>query len=179
MNTIIARYHLHPIVDHFTIALCATGVLADTIAYLISATPGDANACARSFSVRLGKTAVVLLVAGAVSAIFSRFTGESEAERVWDSISPAAQQILFSDTGARSFLSHAVLGTYLMYALLAMAIWRLLLEMWSKIARTQASYLVLAIVVLCALLYQGKTGGELVYDHGVGTITTSAAQPQK
>ena len=113
--------------------------------------------------------ALVLLVPGAISAIFSRFTGESEAERVWDTISPAAQQILFSDTGSAPFLSHAVLGTYLMYAFVALAGSRVLLEIWAKLKRTQLVYFAVAIVAVCSLLYQGKTGGELVYDHAVGT----------
>jgi uncharacterized membrane protein len=109
-----------------------------------------------------------LLIPGAVFAMLSRLTGESEAERVWDSISPAAQQILLSD-GRGWFLSHAVLGTYLMYAVSALAIWRVLLEVWTRIARTQSAYLLVATLVLCAVMYQGKTGGELVYDHAVGT----------
>jgi uncharacterized membrane protein len=41
--------------------------------------------------------------------------------------------------------------------------------MWAKLRRTQLIYLAVAIVAVCALLYQGKTGGELVYDHAVGT----------
>jgi uncharacterized membrane protein len=176
MNILIAKYHLHPIVDHFTIALCVVGVLADVIAYVVGAISTDRNTNARKLSERLSKTAIVLLVPGAVSAILSHLTGESEAERVWDSISAAAQQILLSDTGSQWFLSHAVLGTYLMYAISAIAIWRLLIELSSRIARTQAAYLVLAVAVLCALLYQGKTGGELVYGYGVGPITSSAGK---
>jgi uncharacterized membrane protein len=41
--------------------------------------------------------------------------------------------------------------------------------------------LMVAIVALCALLYQGKTGGELVYDHAVGSShasTTAAIDSQ-
>jgi uncharacterized membrane protein len=134
---------------------------------------------ARRLGDRLSRAAIVFHIPGALSAVFSRLTGESEAERVWDSISPAAQQILLSNNGARWLLSHAVLGTYLMYALVALAVWRVLLEIWTKILRTQPVYLVVATVVLCALLYQGKTGGELVYDHGVGTNTTVPAQHDK
>jgi uncharacterized membrane protein len=56
-----------------------------------------------------------------------------------------------------------------MYAFVALAAWRLLLETWSKTQRTQPVYLLLATVALCGLLYQGKTGGELVYDYAVGS----------
>ena len=36
MDTVIAKYHLHPIIDHFTIALLAMGVLADVVGYVIA-----------------------------------------------------------------------------------------------------------------------------------------------
>jgi hypothetical protein len=39
--------------------------------------------------------ALVLLIPGAISAIFSRLTGELEAERLWDTISPAARNPIF------------------------------------------------------------------------------------
>ena len=179
MEILIAKYHLHAIIDHFTIALCGTGVFVDLVGRVIVAIFGNVSAHARRLGNRLSRAAIVFLIPGALSAVFSRLTGESEAERVWDSISPAAQQILLSNNGARWLLSHAVLGTYLMYALVALAVWRVLLEIWTKILRTQPVYLVVATVVLCALLYQGKTGGELVYDHGVGTNTTVPAQHDK
>ena len=128
METLIAKYHLHPIIDHFTIALLGIGVLADVAGYATVALLGNRSPRARRLGDRLSGAALVLLIPGAISAIFSRITGESEAERVWDTISPAAQKILFSDTGSAPFLSHAVLGTHLMYAFVALAGWRVLLE---------------------------------------------------
>jgi uncharacterized membrane protein len=169
MDNLIAKYHLHPIIDHFTIALCVAGVLADIVGYSIIAIVGNRSLSAREFGARLSRAAVVLLIPGALSAVLSRLTGQTEAERVWDSISPAAQRILLTDNGPRWFLSHAVLGTYLMYPLIAVAIWRVLLEISTTIARTQSAYRLLSVVVICGVLYQGKTGGELVYEHGVGT----------
>jgi uncharacterized membrane protein len=169
METLIAKYHLHPIIDHFTIALLGIGVLADVAGYAIAWLFGNRSSRAMRFADRLSGAALVLLIPGAISAILSRLTGESEAERVWDAISPAAQQILLSDTGSATFLSHAVLGTYLMYAFIALGTWRVLLEVQKQLKRTRLVYLVVAMVALSALLYQGKTGGELVYDHAVGT----------
>jgi uncharacterized membrane protein len=178
MDILIAQYHLHPIIDHFTIALLGAGVLVDVVGYLITTLFGKRSSRIKGLGARLSGAALILLIPGAISAIFSRLTGESEAERVWDTISPAAQQILFSESGSATFLSHAVLGTYLMYAFLALAAWRVLLESWPKLKRTQLLYLVVAMVALSALLYQGKTGGELVYDHAVGTThADNASQP--
>jgi uncharacterized membrane protein len=178
MEILIAKYHLHPIIDHFTIALLAMGVLADVLGYVIGLFFPNGGPRTKGLADQLSGAALVVLIPGAISAILSRLTGESEAERVWDTISPAAQQILFSDSGSARLLSHAVLGTYLMYAFVALAAWRVLLEIWTKLKRLQPVYLVVAIVALCALLYQGKTGGELVYDHAAGTThADSTSQP--
>ena len=178
MEILIAKYHLHPIIDHFTIALLATGVLADVVGYIIASFVRNRSRHINSLAERLSGAAPVLLIPGAISAILSRLTGESEAERVWDTISPAAQQILFSDEGSARFLSHAVLGSYLMYVFATLAAWRVLLEIWPKLKRTQPVYLAVAIFALCALLYQGKTGGELVYNHGAGITQAQTTSPQ-
>jgi uncharacterized membrane protein len=156
MEILIAKYHLHPIIDHFTIALLAMGVLADVVGYVIGIDTRSSRA--KGLGDRLSGAALVLLIPGAISAIFSRFTGEREAERVRDTIAPDAQPILFSDTGSARFLSHAVLGTYLMYAFVVLAGWRVFLEIWTTLKRTRLVYLTVAIVALSALLYQGKTG---------------------
>jgi uncharacterized membrane protein len=168
METLIARFHLHPIIDHFTIALLATGVLADVLASLCFAPLRHRSEFLARWHDRLRATGLQLLVAGALAAMLSRFTGESEAERLWDTMSPAAQQLLWSDAGPGRFLSHAMLGTYLMYAFLVLASWRVLQEISRLAGKTRPLYLVVALMAMVALLYQGKTGGELVYDHGVG-----------
>jgi uncharacterized membrane protein len=178
MDNLIAKYHLHPIVDHFTIALLAFGVLADVAGCAIAMLFGNRSTRLKKLSSQLRGAAPVLMIPGAVSTILSRFTGESQAERLWDTISPAAQGILYSDTGSAAYFSHAVLGTYLMYVFVPLALWRVLLEMWPAVRRTQLVYLMVAMLALGALLYQGKTGGELVYDHGVGMapVTNNAQE---
>ena len=178
MDTVIAKYHLHPIIDHFTIALLATGVLTDVVGYMIALFFRDGSPRIKALAERLSGAAPVLLIPGAISALLSRLTGESEAERIWDRISPAAQQILFSDTGAARLLSHAVLGSYLMYVFATLAAWRVLLEIWPKLQRAQLAYCAISMVALCALLYQGKTGGELVYNHGAGTTQVQTTSRQ-
>jgi uncharacterized membrane protein len=176
MDGLITQYHLHPIVDHFTIGLVAAGVLADILGYLLIKVAGEQMVRILCVGKRMRGAAVVLLLPGALSAILSRLTGESEAERIWDSLSPAAQTILFSDSGSARILSHAVLGSYLMYTFIVLAGWRLLIEIWTRLRTTQSVYLAFALLSLWALFYQGTTGGELVYDHGAGTRPAAASQ---
>jgi uncharacterized membrane protein len=44
-----------------------------------------------------------------------------------------------------------------------------MLELSKRPERVRISFFIVAIVAAGALLYQGRTGGELVYEHGVGT----------
>jgi uncharacterized membrane protein len=169
---LVSTYHLHPVVDHFTIALLTFGIAAEllaTAAILISR--GRAGVLSTA-SGRLRSTSLMLMIAGAAASVLSYFSGDAEADRLWDTMSPAAQQILSASDGARAYLSHAVLGQYLMYAFLVLAVWRVMLELSRRLERTRAAFIVAALIAAGALLYQGKTGGELVYEHGVGASSS-------
>ena len=170
---LVRTYHLHPIVDHFTIALLTFGIAAEILSAAILLARGRAG-WVLEWGQKLSSTSLLMMMAGAAASVMSYFTGDAEADRLWDKMSPAAQQILASSNGARDYLSHAVLGQYLMYAFLILAVWRVMLELSSRLERTRIAFLVVAIVAAGALLYQGKTGGELVYEHGAGVSSVSA-----
>ena len=53
----------------------------------------------------------MLMIGGAAASVLSYFSGDAEADRLWDTMSPAAQQILSSSNGASDYLSHAVLDS--------------------------------------------------------------------
>jgi uncharacterized membrane protein len=178
LERLTINYHLHPIVDHFTIALLAFGVVAECLAAGVALLARRAAPWLSVSSQKLRTTSLLLLSAGAGAAVLSYFTGDIEADRLWDSMSPAAQQILASNDGARQYLSHAVLGQYLMYAFVVLATWRVLIECSARIARWRFVFLIAAAIALGGLLYQGKTGGQLVYEHGVG-IAGPSSNPQK
>ncbi len=170
---LVSTYHLHPIVDHFTIALLTVGIVAEILAaaaiLLARGREGFLSVCGH----QLRSTSLMLMVAGAAASVLSYFSGDAEADRLWDTMSPAAQQILSSSNGARAYLSHAVLGQYLMYAFLMLAAWRVILELSSRLERTRIAFLIAGVIASGALLYQGKIGGELVYDHGVGMTSVN------
>ena len=165
---LVSTYHLHPIVDHFTIALLTFGIAAELLAAAAIALSRGRPGFAADWGAKLRSTSLLLMIGGAVASVASYFSGDAEADRLWDTMSPAAQQILASSNGAPDYLSHAVLGRYLMFAFLILAAWRVMLELSSRLARARIAFLAAAIVASGALLYQGKTGGELVYEHGVG-----------
>ena len=121
---------------------------------------------------RLRSTSLIITIGGAATAMLSYLTGDAEADRLWDRISPAAQQLLPAEVGG-GYLSHAVLGHYLMDALSVLAVWRLLIEFSATLTRWRLAYLLAAIVAVGVLLYQGKTCGELVYEYGVGVSVRS------
>src|SRR5277367_4325445 len=170
---LVSTYHLHPIVDHFTIALLTFGIAAEILA--AAAVLIFRNSARVSvWSNKLRGTSLLLMIAGAAASVMSYFSGDAEADRLWDTMSPTAQQILASSNGAAAYLSHAVLGQYLMYAFLILAVWRVMLELSSHLAHARVAFLMAATIAAGALLYQGKTGGELVYEHGVGTPGAAA-----
>jgi uncharacterized membrane protein len=172
---LVSTYHLHPIVDHFTIALLTFGIAAELLsAAAILLSRGRAGFLS-AWGYKLRSTSLLLTIGGAAASVLSYFSGDAEADRLWDTMSPAAQQILASSNGPHDYLSHAVLGQYLMYAFLILAVWRVMLELSSRLERTRIAFLVAAVVAAGALLYQGKTGGALVYEHGVGA---SVSHPQ-
>jgi uncharacterized membrane protein len=177
LDHLISEYHLHPIVDHFTIALLAFGVAVEFLAAAAILLLRGGTGWLSVWSQKLRSTSLMLMTGGAIAAVLSYFTGDSEADRLWDSMSPAAQQILSSTDGAGQYLSHAVLGQYLMYAFLILALWRMI-EFLPRLARWRIAFLIIAGVALGALRYQGKTGGELVYEHGVGMTRASASSQQ-
>jgi uncharacterized membrane protein len=170
---LVSTYHLHPIVDHFTIALLTFGIAAEISSAAAVLLSHGRSGFLAVWGQKLASTSLLLMIAGAAASVMSYFTGDAEADRLWDTMSPAAQQILASSNGA-VYLSHATLGQYLMYAFLILAAWRVMLELSSRLQRTRVVFLAVAIVAAGALLYQGKTGGELVYEHGVGASSAAA-----
>jgi uncharacterized membrane protein len=168
-DQLVRQYHLHPIVDHFTIALLAFGIAAEVFSTAAMLLSHGATGWLSDSGIKLRSTSLMLMIGGATAAVLSYFSGDADADRLWDTMSPGAQQILASTNGAGRYLSHAVLGQYLMYAFLVLAAWRVLIEFSTRLSRWRAVFTITAAIAVCALLYQGKTGGELVYEHSVGT----------
>src|SRR5208337_1179348 len=107
---LVSTYHLHPIVDHFTIALLTFGIAAEILAAAVIVLCRDQAGFVSVWGQKLRSTALLLMIGGAAASVLSYLTGDEEADRLWDTMSPAAQQILSPSNGAPDYLSHAVLG---------------------------------------------------------------------
>jgi uncharacterized membrane protein len=157
VNELIA-WQLHPVVDHFSIALVIIAVAVDLVASLLPS------------RLWIRHTAVTLIVLGAIAVAGSNLTGGWEANKVWDQVTGPAKDVL---------KRHAQLGDILPWAIGGLALLRLGIQFLGFLGGLRPIYLVLAIVAVGAIVYQGHEGGELVYTYGVGTavMPTEAATP--
>jgi len=146
---------LHPVVDHFTVALLMVGVLIDLIASL--------------FPVRawLRYMALTLMVLGAISAGASYATGDMELNRIWNALGEPAKAVL---------QRHAFLAQIAAIVFGVLAIWRLLIEGFSLFAGTRPVYLIVAFIAVCGLGYVAHLGAVLVYTYAAGTQLMAAEQ---
>jgi uncharacterized membrane protein len=147
-------YQLHPVADHFSVALLFVAVLIDLVA---SMSPTR---------IWLRYTALTLMILGALAAGASFLTGDMEADRIWNALGQPAKDVLHR---------HAQLGTYLAIAFGVLALWRILIQAFGFVAGTRPLYLIFALVAIVALGYQGHLGGVLVFDYGAGTALMASA----
>lgn len=147
-------YQLHPVADHFSIALLFVAVLIDLVASL---SPNR---------IWLRYTAVLLMILGALAAGASFATGDMEADRIWNALGQPAKDVL---------KTHAELGEYLAIIFGVLAVWRILIQAFGFVAGTRPFYLIVALAAIVVLGYQGHLGGELVYDYGAGTALMASA----
>jgi uncharacterized membrane protein len=157
MQPIVATlktWQLHPFVDHFTVALILIGIVTDLAASLIPT------------RMWIRYMALTLMILGAAGAWGSNVTGGWDAHRVWDAVQGPGKAIL---------QRHAELGDYLPWVFLVLALWRIGVQFAGFIAASRPIYLLLAVIAGGAIIYQGRLGGELVYDYGVGTALLPGA----
>jgi uncharacterized membrane protein len=147
-------YQLHPVIDHFTVALLIVAVLIDLVG---SMAPNR---------VWIRYTALTLMILGAIAAGGSYLTGDMEADRIWKALGPPAKEVL---------KTHARLGTYMAITFGALALWRILIQAAGFMAGTRGFYLIVAIAAIIILGYVGHLGGSLVYDYGAGTALMASA----
>ncbi|HUA35562.1 MAG TPA: DUF2231 domain-containing protein [Candidatus Binataceae bacterium] len=145
---IIQGMQIHPVVDHFTIALLFVGVLTDLVGSMAPTRLWIRN------------MALSLMILGAIAAGSSYLTGDLEADRIWKALGPDAQAILHR---------HGQMGTYLAITFGVLALWRIFIAAFGFMAGSRPIYLIVAVLAAVTLGYAGHLGGKLVYDYGAGT----------
>ena len=150
---IIQRLQIHPVVDHFTVALLIVGVLTDLVGSMMPT---------RQW---LRSMALTLMILGALAAGSSYLTGDQEADRIWNALGPDAKALLHR---------HAQMGTYLAITFGVLALWRIFIAAFAFMAGSRPIYLIIAIVAVVMLGYAGHLGGDLVYNYGAGTALMAA-----
>jgi uncharacterized membrane protein len=155
----IQKWHIHPAIDHFTVALLIVAVAADLIASM--------------FSTRLWLryAALALMIAGTAAAWGSNLTGGWEADRIWNAVKAVG------GPGYAVLQRHAWLGDWLPWVFLVLASWRIGVQLFGFMAGTRSLYLLVAVPAVIVLSYQGYLGGRMVYDYGVGTALFATAPP--
>jgi uncharacterized membrane protein len=145
----LKAWQLHPVADHFTVALVVIAILVDLGGSLFSS------------RLWLRNMAVTLMVFAAIAAFASQITGGWEADRVWDSVNGPGKAVLER---------HAWLGDKVLpWVIAGLAVWRLGVQFLGFLSGTRLLYLLAAVIVGGVVIYQGSLGGELVYTYGVGT----------
>ncbi|MGE5237139.1 MAG: DUF2231 domain-containing protein [Acidobacteriota bacterium] len=137
---------LHPAIIHFPIVLALVAFLFEALAR---------HPRGRS----LESAAVVLVVLAALGAVAAVVTGNMAHD---EAVIPA---------GARAILEqHEELGEQAMWVLIVLATTRVILA-WRRrfTGWLPWVYLLLAAVAAGMVSYNGRLGGEMVFDHGVGT----------
>jgi len=144
---------LHPVVDHFTVAILAIAVLTDLVASILPT------------RMWVRYMALTLTLLGSLAAACSYFTGGWEAHRIFDALGPEAKAVLHR---------HAQLGEAMAITFGILAIWRILIQATTTFGNARGLYLIVAFVAVVVVFYVGSLGGQLVYTYGAGTALMSS-----
>ena len=134
---------MHPPVDHLVIALPLVVLLLEVVNLIVKKRA-------------VGMTSFFLLLLTIVAAIAAYYTGSADGKEAFDALSQAGQVHL---------KAHKLMGTYLMFASVAVLVFKLLSVMIKR-GLMKGLYFLLLILFVAGILKQGKEGGELVYHYG-------------
>ena len=146
---------LHPVVDHFVIALPIVVLLLEVINLVFKKRA-------------IGLVSFFLLLLTVVVSVGAYLTGSVDGKEIF---------ALLNETAQSELKAHKLLGTYLMLASAVVLLFKLLS---SVIARKlmKALYLFILILFVAGILNQGREGGELVYTYGVNVKQVAQLQEQ-
>jgi len=134
---------LHPIVDHFLIALPVVILLLELMNLIMK-------------KKAVGGVSFFLIVLTVLAAAGTYITGLADGKEVYPALADAAKTALSE---------HKLLGTYLLLGSGVLLLLKLLAMTGNKILK--GLYILALIAFVVVLFKQGKEGGELVYEYGL------------
>lgn len=141
----------HPPLVHFAIVLPIIIVLLELVNIIVKSGETAEEPKGRGVST----LSLFLIVAMVVIFSLSYLAGSVDGKAAWDTL---------GDAGQSALKEHKLLGTYLVYASLALLVFKFIALMSGSKGRIL--FFILAIVFAGVTLKQGKEGGELVYQYG-------------
>jgi len=134
---------LHPIVDHFLIALPVVVLLLELMNLIMK-------------KKAVGGVSFFLIVLTVLAAAGAYLTGLADGKEAYPTLADAAKTALSE---------HKLLGTYLLLGSGVLLLLKLLAMTGNKILK--GLYILALIAFVVVLFKQGEEGGELVYEHGL------------
>ena len=137
---------LHPPVVHFAIALVITSVLFDLFGLILK-------------KESLKNAGFWTLMAGAIAVILAFITGHQAEELV--------EKAIEGSQAYKRLEIHETVGTISLIMTLLLASFRILLTKITDV-RLMGIYLIAGFIVMAIIGLQGRIGGKLVYEEGIG-----------
>ena len=137
---------LHPPIVHFAIALVITSVLFDLFGLILK-------------KESLKNAGFWTLMAGAIAVILAFITGHQAEELV--------EKAIEGSQAYKRLEIHETVGTISLIMTLLLASFRILLTKITDV-RLMGIYLIAGFIVMAIIGLQGRIGGKLVYEEGVG-----------
>jgi len=135
---------LHPVVDHFIIALPVVILLLELMNLVMK-------------KKAVSGVSFFLIVLTVLASVGAYFTGLVDGKEVYPALTEAAKEAL---------AEHKLLGTYLMLASGVVLFFKLLSMITGK-GIIKALYILILIAFVAGIFEQGEEGGELVYKYGM------------
>ncbi|MEA1919521.1 MAG: DUF2231 domain-containing protein [Campylobacterota bacterium] len=146
---------MHPVVAHFAIAIPVIVLLLEL-----------ANLFAKRRGISVASLVMIIAMMFIYVALF--ITGKVDGTEGY---------IFLSEAGQDEFKEHKLIGLYLIYATAIVAVFKILAMLIQKTA-FKIFFVLLLVGFVGVNMYQGKEGGDLVYEFGMNNVALSDAQDQ-
>jgi uncharacterized membrane protein len=144
---------MHPPVDHLVIALPLIVLLLEIVNLVVKKRA-------------VGVISFFLLLFTIIGAVAAYYTGITDGKEALDLLTQAGQDDL---------KAHKLMGTYLMFASVAVLVFKLLASMIKR-GIVKGLYFLILVLFVAGIVKQGKEGGELVYKYGANVARVAELQ---